>query len=86
MEPKKSQLELGSSISTSLKMIQYSNDKIIENDLLGNFQKNNKGNTGFQQGMLAVTGQNHLAIKNAQKNEENKPSTYFLLKNFLMLI
>ena len=74
MESKISQLELGSSISTSLKMIQYSNDKIIENDLLGNFQRNNKANTGFQQGMLAVTGQNRLAITTNKKKEDEKPS------------
>ena len=73
MEPKSSQLELGSSISTSLKMIQYSNDKIIEHDLLGNFKKNNQETNGFQEGMLAISGQKNLAIESKRK-EEIKPS------------
>lgn len=74
VKDKNSQLELGTNIETSLKMIQYSNDKIIENDLLGNFQHNNKGQKGFQEGLLAVTGQSRLAIEAAQRAKEQPPS------------
>lgn len=68
------QLELGTNIGTSLKMIQYSNDKIIENDLLGNFQRNNQGQSGFQEGLLAVTGQSRKAIEGTRQPQDEPPS------------
>jgi hypothetical protein len=87
LDAKPSTLELGTSISTSLKMIQYSNDKIIENDLLGNFRRNKESNNGFQEGMLAITGQSHLAIKDSEKKKEEKPSKLFfcslIIRDFL---
>jgi hypothetical protein len=73
---KTSQLELGTSISTSLKMIQYSNDKIIDNDLLGNFKHNNSNKSGFKEGMLAIAGHSNLAIKDSETQQEDKPSKF----------
>ena len=61
-------------------MIQYSNDKIIDNDLLGNFKNNTESNNGFQEGMLALTGtQPQLAIEDGVKKKEDKPSKYFMI-------
>ena len=74
LDSKLSKLELGSSISTSLKMIQYSNDKIIENDLLGNFQRSKDTPEGFKQGLLALTGKSNLAIKDKERAKANEPS------------
>lgn len=73
-QAKNAQLKLGSHLDSSLKMIQYSNDTIIESDLLGNFRRHSQSKGGFQQGTLAVTGESRLAIENAQEPEQAKPS------------